>query len=393
MTVIRARKRAVDMAPVSIARARRQAALAWIVFLACCGLLLGIALAGIPDVSGYTWQLPRGFPTPAVPADNPMSDAKVALGQRLFFERRLSPGATESCATCHDPARSFTDGRTVSVGATGQPLAHSAMALVNVAWNISFGWTQPTARTLEDQMRQPLLNQHPVELGLAGREEVVCAELAADPHYMRGFAEAFPGDDHPVTFDHLIKAIASFERTLVSGGSAFDHYVFGGEHTALSASAKRGMALFFSPRVGCAGCHSGFNFAGPWREAQAPAKSAAGDPLQSNRESSKKGETGRPGFARNGTSGQPMRVPTLRNIALTSPYMHDGRFATLEAVVGHYSAIGARTQAGHPPVDPRLPRVGLSQPEQSDLIAFLTSLTDNTFVRRFALAGTTSPRS
>jgi hypothetical protein len=208
------------------------------------------------DAAPYEWHLPRGFPTPQVPADNPMSDAKVALGRRL-------------------------------------------------------------------------LNEHPVELGMKGREAVVTAGLAADPSYARDFAAAFPGEAAPVSFGNLVRAIAAFERTLISGDSPFDRYVFGGEHQALTPEAKRGMALFFSRRAGCAGCHSGFNLSGNWRDTQ--------------------GATGRASFAANGTSTSPIRVPTLRNVALTAPYMHDGRFATLEEVLGHYSAIGARVAAAATP--------------------------------------------
>ncbi len=148
----------------------------------------------------------------------------------------------------------------------------------------------------------------------------------------------------------LIKAIAAFERTLIFGHSAFDAYVFEGEHTALSAGAKRGMALFFSARVGCAGCHAGFNFSGNWRD--------------------RAGATGSASFADEGLGVGPVRVPTLRNIALTAPYMHDGRFATLDAVLDHYQEVGRQHQ------DPRLKAFTLSGAEREDLKAFLRSLTD-----------------
>jgi cytochrome c peroxidase len=170
------------------------------------------------------------------------------------------------------------------------------------------------------------------------------------------------GSGTPVTFAHLVQAIAAFERTLISGNSPFDAYVFGGEHTALSQEAKRGMALFFSERVGCARCHAGFNFAGNWRDSQ--------------------GVTGPASFANNGTSTTPMRVPTLRNIALTAPYMHDGRFATLDAVLEHYSALARRRAAGEP-LDPRLPGTPLTDTERAELRGFLDSLTDPSFVQRF----------
>jgi cytochrome c peroxidase len=290
-----------------------------------------------------------------------MSDAKGALGRRLFFEPSLSVTGNYSCASCHDPARAFSDDRRVAIGATGEALPHNAMALVNVAYNISFGWMKPQVRSLEAQMLEPMLNEHPVELGMKGRENTVAAGLATDPVYVREFTAAFPQEAAPVRFGNIVRAIAAFERTLLSGNSPFDRYVFSGEHDALTPEAKRGMALFFSPRAGCAGCHSGFNFSGNWRDTQ--------------------GATGRTSFANNGTSSGPIRVPTLRNVALTAPYMHDGRFATLTAVLEHYSALGERSGA----YDRRLPRAPFTTDERAELLSFLNSLTDESFAKRFAL--------
>lgn len=315
-------------------------------------LLVALNFGATAAPTAYEWKLPRGFPAPAVPADNPMSDAKVALGRRLFFETRLSITGDYSCASCHDPARAFTDGRAISQGATGQPTANGAMALVNVAYNISFGWTKPEVQSLETQMLEPLLNEHPVELGVKGRETAVADMLSGDPTYRAGFAAAFPESGGQVTFDRIVKAIAAFERTLISGNSPFDRYVFAGQHDALTPAAKQGMGLFFSARLNCAECHSGFNFSGNWRDAQ--------------------GATGLPAFASNGTTATPIRVPTLRNVALTAPYMHDGRFSTLEAVVAHYEHAGQRTRA-----------FVLDAPERAALIAFLQSLTDVEFTTGF----------
>jgi cytochrome c peroxidase len=294
-----------------------------------------------------------------------MSDAKVALGHRLFFETKISVTGQYSCASCHDPARSFSDGRAVAVGATRSTLPHNAMALVNVAYNVSFGWTDPNMRSLEAQMLQPLLNEHPVELGVRGREDAVVAALQADDSYRAAFQSAFPDSEGKVTFPRMVNAIAAFERTLISGDSPFDAYVFGGQHQALSAAAKRGMTLFYSARVGCSVCHSGFNFAGNWRDA--------------------KGATGSPSFADNGMNGPPMRVPTLRNITMTAPYMHDGRFDTLDAVLDHYVAAGKGAAHGaRPGRGPRLRSFDLTATERADLIEFLNSLTDSGFSARFA---------
>jgi cytochrome c peroxidase len=319
--------------------------------------LAGDTQATSTHTNNYAWVLPRGFPIPAVPADNRMSDAKVALGRRLFFETKLSITGTYSCASCHEPARSFTDGRALAQGATGQPTANGAMALVNIAYNVSYGWSKPNVQSLEAQMLEPLLNEHPVELGMKGHETEIAARLSADPTYEPAFLAAFPDSAGKATLDRVVKAIATFERTLISGRSPFDRYVFGGDHAALSAEAKAGMALFYSTRLGCSACHSGFNFSGNWRDAQ--------------------GATGAATFANNGTSTMPLRVPTLRNISVTSPYMHDGRFSTLEAVVAHYE------QAGRIGTEPRLRSFELDASERAALVAFLQSLTDPEFVAEF----------
>ncbi|HEV2700536.1 MAG TPA: cytochrome c peroxidase [Steroidobacteraceae bacterium] len=323
-------------------------------------LLLGPALvsAAAPAIPAFEWHLPRGFPTPFVPADNPMSAAKVSLGQRLFQETKLSATGRYSCASCHDPLRSYTDGRALAVGATGATLTRSAMSLVNVAYNLSFGWQHPAVTSLEMQMRQPLFNRHPPEIGLAGRERAVTQALAADPTYRQQFAAAFGAG---VSIERVIKAIAAFERTLIGGHSAFDAYVFDGQHTALSAAAKRGMALFFSRRLGCSGCHSGFNFSGAWRDSL--------------------GATGKASFADDGLGVGPVRVPTLRNIAVTAPYMHDGRFADLDAVLDHYQRVGHTPDNRHGGRrDPRLRPFSLDATERGDLKVFLGSLTDRGYL-------------
>lgn len=317
----------------------------------------------------FAWRLPRGFPTPFVPPDNPMSSAKVALGRRLFFDPRLSVTGHYSCASCHDPRRAYTDARVRAVGATGELLPRNAMALVNVAYNLAYGWQHPEITSLETQMLQPLFNRHPVELGLDGHEQQLIDALAADARYPRQFAAAFAAgasataksaaNGTPViTMSRLIKAIAAYERTLIEGRSAFDEYVFEGRHTALSPGAKRGMALFFSERLGCAGCHSGFNFSGNWRD--------------------RDGATGKASFADDGQGVGPVRVPTLRNIELTAPYMHDGRFATLDAVLDHYQRVGMAPDDAHGGQrDTRLKAFTLNARERADLKAFLRSLTSS----------------
>jgi cytochrome c peroxidase len=322
------------------------------------GVALGALLiaAGLVEAApradaAFEWRLPRGFPEPAVPADNPMSVAKVALGERLFADTRLSVTGSYSCARCHDPARAFTDGLPRSRGATGAGLSLNAPTLINAAYSASFGWHDTGITTFETQMRGPLFNEHPPELGLAGRAGDVERVWSADAAARAAFAAAFPGDTTPVTLDNAIRAIAAYERTLLSASSPFDRYVFSGDHAALTDEQKRGMDIFFSDRGGCARCHGGINFAGEWVDREHPAARAV--------------------FADTGT-GEAVRVPTLRNLAATAPYMHDGRFATLEAVLDHYERLAA-----DPAADPRLRRASLTTDERAALREFLGSLADS----------------
>lgn len=305
-------------------------------------------VAGEP--ADFAWRLPRGFPVPAVPADNPMSAAKVALGARLFADTRLSSTGRFSCQSCHAPEQAFTDGLPRSRGAEGDELPLNAPTILNAAYSPALGWNDTGVRTLEQQMRGPLFNEHPAELGLTGREAQVEATLADDPEMRRDFAAAFPGESRAVTLDNVIRAIAAFERTQFAGDSDFDRHVFSGDHQALGERQKRGMELFFSARSGCAGCHGGINFAGEWVDEAHP--------------------LGKSVYVDAGT-GKSVRVPTLRNVSRTAPYLHDGRFQTLAEVLDHYEALAADAAA-----DPRLRRPPLTTRERDDLAGFLESLAD-----------------
>jgi cytochrome c peroxidase len=335
----------------AVVKTRMRSLRAWTSIAAACLAAAVCARLSAHDSAAaeFAWNLPRGFPEPVVPADNPMSVAKVALGARLFADTRLSVTGQYSCQSCHAPALGFTDGLVRSRGATGHTLELNAPTLLNAAYNASLGWKDTGTHTLEQQMRLPLF--HPSELGLAGRETLVESQLAADPGVSRAFAEAFPGEARAVSMTNVIRAVAAYERTLLAGNSAFDRYVFGGEHEALSATQKRGMQLFFSARSGCSSCHGGINFAGPWVDRDHPSADAV--------------------FADTGT-GQAVRVPTLRNLALTAPFMHDGRFATLAAVLDHYEKL-----ATDPAADPRLRRAPLTTGERAELGEFLEALNGN----------------
>jgi cytochrome c peroxidase len=351
--------------------------------------------------------LPPGFPRPLVPASNPMSAAKVELGRRLFRETRLSSTGSYACVSCHRPELAFTDGKPHAVGATGETVKHGAMSLANVAYGAGFTWSDSRVRSLESQMRRPLFGRHPVEMGLAGGHQAVEA-LSAAPGYPELFAAAFPGDGAPLSMDHIIKAIAAFERTLISGRSPFDRYVFDDDRTALKDSAKRGMALFYSTRVGCAQCHSGLNFSGPLTYEGQPAAHTAGRAAVHaavhaaahtagraavhaavhaaahaafantglHADDAERVDRGLADVTRRGSDMGKFRIPTLRNVALTAPYMHDGSLATLEEVIDHY----ARGGGGTAHQDRRIHPFALSPAERGDLVAFLHSLTDREFI-------------
>lgn len=355
-----------------------------VVIVVVVGLAAGCA-AEAPAPTAYAWQLPQGLPVPRVPADNPMAADKVLLGRHLFHDTRLSADGTQSCATCHVQARAFTDGLAVPRGITGEPGRHNSMSLVNVAYNSSSTWSSHVVR-LEDQARLPMLGTSPVELGLAGGEAELLARLAADPIYTDLFARAFP-DEPAITVDHITRALASFERTILSGDSPFDRFMRG-EASALDASAQRGLALFESDRLGCARCHGGFNLASSYDDAgmASPQVQFFNTGLYNVDGTGAYPPTDR-GIVE--VTGDPahegrFRAPTLRNIALTAPYFHDGTAATLDEVIAIYARGGRLVDGGphagdgalSPLKSPLVTGFSLTDDERADLIAFLGALTD-----------------
>src|SRR5258708_26018012 len=170
----------------------------FIIVVACAAAVAAHAADTSPSPA-YEWRLPPGFPRPVVPADNPMSSAKVELGHRLFDEARLSSTGRYACASCHRPELAFTDGRPRALGATGESVKHSAMSLANVAYNPAFTWSDPRVHSLEAQMRQPLFNRHPVEMGVTGGGRAAVKALSAEAAYRDQFAAAFPDDAAPIS--------------------------------------------------------------------------------------------------------------------------------------------------------------------------------------------------
>lgn len=352
-------------------------------FALLLALVLAFSGAAQPDSdsgtaeAAWSWNLPPSFPPPRVPADNPMSAAKVELGRALFYDRRLSGNGEMSCATCHRPELAFSDGRPRAVGITGEQHPRSAPSLAGVAYAATLNWDDPAPASLERQLLTPLLGHEPIEMGNERSSELI-DRLRSDLVLGWQFAAAFPGEEQPLRLDNLARAIAAFERTLVSGRSAFDRWAYGGDEQALSPTARRGLALFHSARVGCGECHGRFTFSGPIvyqesRDAEGLFYNTGLYDLNG------KYPAENPGLARHTLDARDdgrFRVPTLRNAAVTAPYMHDGSLPTLEAVIRHYESGGR----GHPGRDSRVRAFSLSDAERADLIAFLESLTDSEFL-------------
>lgn len=348
--------------------------------------------AGPDSTAAFQWSLPKGFPTPRVPADNPMTAVKVELGRRLFYDTRLSVNGTQSCATCHKQSLAFTDGRAVGLGATGELHTRGPMSLTNIAYSPVLTWGNPLMTTLERQALVPMVGENPVELGLAGHEPALFATLKKVPEYARLFPASFPSEADPFTLQNVAKAIATFERTLISGNSPYDRYQFGGDQGAISEAAKRGEDIFFGEKTECFHCHGGFNltetvdFAG---KAETEIEFHNTGLYNIDRQGGyPRGNTGV-----HAVTGKPedmgrFKAPSLRNIAVTAPYMHDGSIATLDEVLSHYAA-GGRTVASGPNagVGADNPRKSgfvrgftLSAQERADLLAFLNALTDQAFL-------------
>jgi len=350
--------------------------------------------AAVPPSAAWEWRLPPGFPTPRVPADNPMSAAKVDLGRRLFYDVRLSGNRTQACATCHRQARAFTDGRARGIGSTGEPHRRGAMSLANVGYQVSLTWADPRLRRLEDQALVPMLGTHPVEMGMGGREDELIARLADAPLYPPLFAMAFPEEARPIRLDNVTRAIAAFERTLISGDAPYDRLVYRGEMTALSDAAWRGMRLFFSDRLACSRCHAGPTFSGPidhdgtagFPEAPRPLFHNTGLYNLDGKGAYPADDTGLEQLTGHRRDMGKFKAPTLRNIALTAPYMHDGSVTTLEEVVAAYARGGRAGGAGRPRGASTLTGFAISDTETRDLVEFLHNLTDERFVSdpRFA---------
>jgi cytochrome c peroxidase len=352
-------------------------------------LLLAAAIVLVLQRStGYDWELPENLPPPAVPADNPMSAAKIELGRWLFHDNRLSVNETMSCASCHIQSLAFTDGKARSVGATGELHPRSSMSLVNTAYASRLTWANQLLDRIEDQMLTPIFGDKPIEMGMAGKEERIVDLLRNDPRYAELVARAFPEESDPYSIVSTVRAIAAFVRSIVSYESPYDRYLRG-ETGAINAAAVRGMELFFSERLECFHCHGGFNFTDSTTHANSRIDRVG---FHNTGLYNLDGEgrypddnTGLFDMTGNRRDMGRFKAPTLRNIAVTAPYMHDGSAATLDDVISHYANGGRVIEKGefagdgkrNPYKSEFMRGFALSASERADLIAFLESLTDD----------------
>ncbi len=357
-----------------------------------------------------------GFPTAltasVIPAGGPLTSAAVALGEKLFFDSRLSGDGTVACATCHDPARAFTDGRPTSVGIHGRVGQRNAPTILNALYNKTQFW-DGRVNTLEDQAALPITN--PFEMGLASIGDAV-SKIAGDPDYQRQFMQAF---GHGVNEEDMLRAIATYERTLTSFDSPFDHFI-AGDKNAISESAARGWELF-NTKARCNLCHAltdtqrdvtvftdndfhnigiGILHHRVVPLAQQAERDLAKGNLRAIDDAAVESELsalGRFLITRNQKDIASFKTPDVRNILVTAPYFHDGSQQTLWDVVDHYNKGDG---LNNPWLDGDIQPLALTEPEIDDLVAFLASLTspqykevgDKEYARQLALSKTSRPQ-
>ncbi len=344
------------------------------------------------EPGGSALPVPEYFPQPEIPEDNPWTPQKAELGRGLFYDTRLSANGTQSCASCHPQESGFVDDFPQAVGSTGEVHPRRSMTLTNVAWASTLNWANPLETTLESQALTPIFSDHPVELGMADREEEMLERLRDEAWYQQRFAEAFPDDEDPFTIANVTRALASFQRTLISANSPYDQFVYQGDSEAMSESAQRGMTLFFSERMECFHCHGGFNFSD---SVDHLGQTFSGPIFHVNGLYNIDGEGGYPppNTGVHEVTGKEedmgrFKAPTLRNVTVRQPYMHDGSVADLDEVIDHYAAGGRTIEDGpyagvgadNPNKSIFVPGFLISDEEREDLKAFLESLTDEEFL-------------
>ncbi len=307
-----------------------------------------------PETDEYVLRLPAGFPLPDIPADNALTKSRVELGRRLFYDPALSADSTRSCGSCHAAYLAFSDSTAVSLGIEGRLGSRNSPTLANVVYQKKL-LREGGVPTLEMQILVPIQEHNEFDFNIL----LVAERLNRMPEYVTMAKKAYGRT--PDAFV-ITRSIAAFERTLLSGDSPYDQYTFQGNASALSAAQKRGFELFQSERLNCSACHEGFLF--------------TNQDFMNNGLYEVYPDSGRIRLTGLESDRAVFKVPSLRNIALTAPYMHDGSLPTLEAVIDQYQTGGK----AHPNKSPLLKSFTLTAQERADLIAFLHSLSDHKFI-------------
>lgn len=339
-------------------------------------------------------KLPEHMPLPAIPEFNPLTQEKIELGRHLFYDKRLSANQTQSCESCHFQILAFTDGELRSTGSTGQQLTRNSQGLGNAMYHSTLTWANDGFFELEDQLQVPIRSDNPVELGVTDAVvDEVLARFDEDPMYVQMFVDAFPESDTGATINKIVFALASFCRSLVTAGSDYDRYVLG-DSTALTDQQKRGFSLFNGEKFECFHCHNGINFSTSYRDVNSNSGTLR-FPFFNNGLYNINGDGSYPEIDQGifDLTSDPsdkgfFRPQSLRNVAITAPYMHDGSIETLREVIEHYARGGRVIESGPNAGDGRLNplKSGLIQgfdatEEEIDaVIAFLESLTDYDFI-------------
>jgi cytochrome c peroxidase len=311
------------------------------------GWWLAAGVTGAPSLAELKQRYARPA-DPPFPEDNPYTPAKAKLGKQLFFDKRLSGGNDISCAGCHDPDLGWEDGKPVAQSPTGEPQKRHSPTLWNAAWGLTFFW-DGRSPSLEDQATRPVITQGEMNQPM----DSLLAELRAIRGYREGFAQAFPNAEEPITEANMAKAIATYERTIVQPTTPFDAWV-AGDRDAISDKAKQGFRLF-NGKAQCVNCH------GTWRFTRGAYHDIG---LKTD------GDLGRGPVLDVAAANNAFKTPTLRDITRRAPYMHDGRFQTLEAVIRHYEGRFLRRET----LSADMEAVPLTPEETAQLIAFLKTL-------------------
>jgi cytochrome c peroxidase len=320
--------------------------------------------------------------------ENSFSKEKASLGRYFFYDRRISLNQTKSCSSCHDQKFSFTDGYRRSIGALGDNHQHNAVALINIVFNKYLTLADSSLHFPEQQVNNPMFHDQPVELGWKGNEAVILTRLKKDSFYSLQMKSIYPSEKDPFSVKNIQSCLASFVKTILSFDSPYDRYKHGHNPAALSTAEKNGMNLFFSAKLGCGNCHGGINFSRPvisdgfgktgyyqntglYNIDEAGAYPAYDQGLIQ--------------ITKNPVDMGKYRIPTLRNLAFTAPYFHDGTAANLEEVLAVYENGGRNNLTGlyagdgrkNPFKNPLINGFRLTSQEKKDLISFLLSLSDS----------------